>query len=427
MVTFVLFALGAWTLGLVLRIDALAYAAYLSLGVWAWSRWYAAGCARRLRVRRTYQDHAFLGEDVDVRIDVANLGRLRLPWVMLRESNPIALRGRGTLDEVVSVPGRGETQVRYQIRPNRRGRYRLGPLFATTGDLFGLAREYQSEHQSEHVTVYPRITALAKLGLPSRLPFGTVTAARPLFMHPARPVGIREYRAGDTLRQIHWKATAHSGALSVKTFEPAISLDTAILLDLHRGDYDRSGWLDRTEWAIEVAASAASHLIDHRQAVGLATNGVDPLRGDDDAARGYDPDSGRLVTSEALGRGHMPGRLLPRPGRSQLMSVLEILARVESSHTLEFAQWTPGACLGFGWGITLLAVVPHGDETVCHALHRLLRRGFNPILIVTEPVHFVPIQRRARSLGFRAYRATRRSDLDRISLGSPSAPVAQGR
>ena len=45
MVTFVLFALGAWTLGLVLRIDALAYAAYLSLGVWAWSRWYAAGCA----------------------------------------------------------------------------------------------------------------------------------------------------------------------------------------------------------------------------------------------------------------------------------------------------------------------------------------------------------------------------------------------
>ena len=205
--------------------------------------------------------------------------------------------------------------------------------------------------------MYPRIIALAKLGLPSRLPFGTVTAARPLFMDPARPVGIREYRAGDTLRQIHWKATAHSGALSVKTFEPAISLDTAILLDLHRGDYDRSGWLDRTEWAIEVAASAASHLIDHRQAVGLATNGVDPLRGDDDAARGYDPDSGRLVTSEALGRGHMPGRLLPRPGRSQLMSVLEILARVESSHTLEFAQWTPGACLGFGWGITLLAVV----------------------------------------------------------------------
>ena len=64
----------------------------------------------------------------------------------------------------------------------------------------------------------------------------------------------------------------------VKTFQPAISLDSMILLNLHSEDYSERFWRGATEWGIELAASFAAHLVERRQAVGLMTNGTDLLR-----------------------------------------------------------------------------------------------------------------------------------------------------
>jgi uncharacterized protein (DUF58 family) len=283
----------------------------------------------------------------------------------------------------------------------------------SSGDLFGFLHERQRQHAPDFITVYPRITALAELGLPSRLPFGTIASRQRMFEDPTRPAGVRDFRSGDSLRRINWKVSGHTRSLMVKTFQPAVSLDTVILLNLHRGDYHEKHWSGAVEWGIEVAASLAAHLIDRRQAVGLITNGVDPLREVAPGAAEDEQEAARLRALHGLGEYGMPPPIHPHPGRGQLMKILEGLARVDAGDTVPFAQWAAPACRSLGWGITVLAITATADEAACNTLHRLVRTGFNPILFVIEPrQRFQAIQQRARRLGFSAYRVAERHGLD---------------
>jgi uncharacterized protein (DUF58 family) len=351
-----------------------------------------------------------------VTVRLANTGRLPLPWIRLDESIPLRLRGGEPPRRVVTLGGRETTEFVYHILARRRGYYRIGPLTIGAGDQFGFG-ENSAGLPADYLTVYPRIIPLSRLGLPSRLPFGTVQSRQRLFEDPARPAGIRDYRSGDSLRHINWKVSAHTERLAVKTFQPAISLETALLLNLDVRDYERRERFTGPEWAIEVAASLAAHLVEGRQPVGLITNGADPLRpaeGQGDTLLAFDEESGRLLMRRpAEGRlANLPAPIPPRPGRAHLRKVLELLARVEAAESVTFTSFAPAACAQLSWGVTVLAVSPRGDEPTCRMLHRLLRAGYNPVLIVIQPVpDFGQVQERARRLGFRAFYVPEQRDL----------------
>jgi uncharacterized protein (DUF58 family) len=320
------------------------------------------------------------------------------------------LRGSEATSHVLSLSGKETAEITYHVYARRRGYYKLGPLHIMTGDLFGLYRERQGQVPASYFTVYPRIVPLSQLGLPSRLPFGTIASQQRLFADPARPLGVRDYQSGDSLRQINWKASAHTRHLLVRTFQPAISLETAVLLNLNQEEYQRRTRLDTVEWAIEVAASLAAHLIEQRQAVGLITNGADPLQGAEEAD--FDEASGRLQSKKLAAETAAP--IPPRTGRNQLMRILERLARIEAIPTTPFVEWLPQACHSLSWGTTLLVVTTSSDEAICQALHRLVRIGLNPVLITVEPTaNFAQVRERAKQLGFAAYEVLREEDLDR--------------
>jgi hypothetical protein len=95
------------------------------------------------------------------------------------------------------------------------------------------------------------------------------------------------------------------------------------------------------------------------------------------------------------------------------MKILERLARIESDQTVPFDEWAASACLNLSWGVTILAITARGDEATCQTLHRLVRAGYNPILVTVEPdLDFGLVRERARRLGFRAFNVTRSSGLD---------------
>ncbi|MCP4419187.1 MAG: DUF58 domain-containing protein [Chloroflexi bacterium] len=399
-----------------LRVDFIFYVIYVSVGIYGWSRWVMPRAMKNIRSRRRFADHAFWGEMVPIRVELSNVGRLPIPWIQAHESVATQLKHGQPLHQVVSL-GRQETAVfQYKIIARRRGYYQLGPLRMTIGDLFNLRPELTAFLPADYLTVYPRLTPLTQLGLPSRLPFGTIASQQRLFEDPARPMGIREFRSGDSMRQINWKASAHTRQLMVKTFQPAISLKTAVLLNLHTPDYQANNRLDMAEWAIEVAASLAAHLVKQRQGVGLITNGIDPLVS---PRHGFDETTGRLLRPKASEirsqpQVFMPPAIAPRNGRPHLIKILERLARIEAAETVSFTQWATTACLHLNWGVTILAITPSGGEAVCQSLHRLVRAGLNPILITVEPDHnFGLVRQRARRLGFAAYNVAQPADLDR--------------
>lgn len=409
-----------------LRVDFIFYILYVAAGIFLWSRWSTDRALRNVVASRDYRQRAFLGETVEIKLTLVNNSRLSIPWIQFSESVPPELRLESSVQQVVSLRGRQSRSFSYHVKGLQRGYYRIGPLRLTNGDLFGLATPRIGTLRPDYLTIYPRIIPLAQLGLTSRLPFGTIASRQRLFEDPARPMGVREFRSGDSLRQMNWKASAHTQKLLVRTFEPAISLETLLLLDLHNSSYERRDRHYSIEWAIVTAASLATHLINQRQAVGLSSNGIDPLRLREES-REYDEITGRLLyessdTAESTRR-YMSTPLETRTGRPHLMKILEILARVESRDTVAFTDWAPQACATLNWGITVVAITAQGDAATCNTLHRLVRSGFNPILIAIEPsANFGHVRERARRLGFQAFNVNDRRDLASWQRPVPAIP-----
>ena len=396
-------------------VDFIFYILYVAAGVFAWSWWRGGRTLQRIEASRTYQKRAFLGEEVEVKLALTNTSRLSVPWVEIHESVPPELRLKSPVHQVANLRGRQSVSFSYRVKGLQRGYYRLGPLQLTSGDLFGLAKPQAGVLRSDFLTIYPRIIPLTQLGLPSRLPFGTIASRQRLFEDPARPMGAREFRSGDSLRQMNWKASARNQKMLVRTFEPAISLETAILLDMNAAAYERRNRYDSIEWGIVTSASLATHLVNQRQAVGLYTNGIDPLRLQEEA-RVFDEATGRLLFESAQASSDlsrfMPAAIKARAGRPHLMKVLELLARLYSRDSIPFAEWAPAACVSLSWGVTIIAITAQGDPQTCNTLHHLSRNGFNPILIAVEPdANFGQVRERARRLGFRAYHINDRRDL----------------
>lgn len=377
-------------IAVLLRLDFAFYLVYVVAGTYVLARWWTGRNLRGVQIRRHFPDHVFLGERVPVEIEIVNTQHWPVPWLHLAESVPANLAVGQTLRWAVALGPRERLRVRYELSGRQRGYYLIGPAQVVTGDLFGFAEKRGQADQADYLTVYPRVIPLTRLGLASRAPYGTIKSRQPVFADPTRVIGKRDYVAGDPLRSIDWKGSAHAGVLQVKKYEPAVSLTSVIYLNLNTAEYTRQLRGQASEWAIVVAASLAEYLVSQRQAVGLACNGTDPLLG----------------TAQWI--------IPARPGRSHLMKLLERLARVQAAETIPFVNWLPSATVGLAWGTTVLVITPVGDEATCYALHRLARAGLNPVLVVVEPHgQFGVVRERARRLGLSAHLVADEHDLKR--------------
>jgi uncharacterized protein (DUF58 family) len=418
-----------FVLAFTLRVDFIYYVFYVCLGLYVAGQFLTPRIVRGLRLSRVFNQNAYLGDQVDVQVTISNKSWLPIPWLRADESVPPVLRIGTGANHAMSFRSRESKTITYKVKAMKRGYYRLGPLLVSAGDFFGI-REINNRLPADYLTVFPRIIRLSHLGLPSRLPYGTIPSRHRLFEDPARPIGIRDYRSGDSMRHINWKVSAHQDNLLVRTFEPVKSLESLILLNLNLNDYSRQIRYDGPEWAIVVAASIAAHLNSRRQSVGLTTNGLDPLNVSKVDAKDFDQETGRLRLSSLDGKGgsvndqeqrSAGSRLITipsKPGREHLMKILERLARIELREGTSFADWVPRACAHLSWGITILAISPTSDERTCGVLHQLVRAGYNPVLILVDPyVDFRVVRNRAHSLGFQAFQMGREQDL--VSWRSP--------
>ncbi|MDX9991238.1 MAG: DUF58 domain-containing protein [Anaerolineales bacterium] len=363
---------------------------YLLVGAFSLGSWWSRRALQQIEARRELDSHAFLGQTIKISLKVRNNGLIPAAWVALYESRPLALGGIKPFQRVTGFGPRQESSFEYTLEARKRGYYPVGPLILSSGDLFGLSERLEKQIPPQFITVYPKIVALARVGIPSRSPQGTLRHHQPLFEDPTRVFGKRAYVAGDSLRRVDWKATAQTGRMQVKLFEPSISLETLIFLNLNAEDYNFHGRIDSTELGIVIAASLASWVIERRQSAGLRINGRDPLAAD--------------------GR---PQPLPPRKGKSHLMRMLEVLARVETTSESPLAPLIQRERLLQPWGTTLLVITGQVQQDLLNELHQARRSGQNALLILAGSVsHVREIQQRAAFFGVASVSIAKESDLD---------------
>src|SRR4029079_14826231 len=133
---------------------------------------------------------------------------------------------------------------------NRRGYYQIGPLVLETGDVFGLHRRYKVATEPHFLLVYPQVQPLEGYDVSSRRPIGEVRMSYRLFEDPTRISGVRPYERGDPLNRIHWKATARTGSLHSKTYEPSTVAGATIVMAFHQASHSPQHEPFRSELAV---------------------------------------------------------------------------------------------------------------------------------------------------------------------------------
>ncbi len=334
---------------------------YLILGTYLLGRWWTQQSLKSLRVHRLFADHVFPGENVPVQITLNNRSWLPAVWMSIRDLHPIDLSEIKVFKQVISLPGRKTMQLHYQLKATRRGFYAVGPMSIETGDLFGWVDQAFSEYRPDYLTVYPRVIPLKRPDLPSHSPLGALRHKQPIFEDPTRPVGKRDYMRGDAIRRVDWKASAATGKLQVKLFEPSIDMEMMLFLNLNTDEYHAKSRFDGPELGIVTAASLSNWAVQNRQAVGLVTNGIDPLN-----------TTGEIRPIE------------PRKTQAHLMRILEALARVklQTNRRIGIREMVRTYRHSLSWGTTLVVISGSANEEILRELILARQAGMKPILIV---------------------------------------------
>jgi uncharacterized repeat protein (TIGR01451 family) len=387
-------------LALIFDLGLLAYAMYALIGVMLVSRYLARAWSERLKAERECNKlTANIGENVAVVVTITNEGSLPIAWLLVEDMlprhaliyDPPSLRVQGRRLQLAMFRRRGQQTMLYQLQCNRRGYYQIGPLVLETGDLFGLHRRYRVASEPHFLLVYPRVEPLQGFDVASRRPIGEVRMSYRLFEDPTRMAGVRRYEAGDPLNRIHWRATARTGMLHSKIYEPSTVAGATLLLDFHNSSFEARHEPYRSELAVTAAASLANGVFQMGQQIGLVTNARDAA--DRVRQEGWDFDiRSRRAAQASATMLASSDRLRPlvvdtRRGADQLMRILEVLGRAEMTDGLDLAHLVLETASRLPRDATVLAILTTVTAEIAVALGNLRRRGFavTAIVNVFEP------------------------------------------
>ncbi|HXR43454.1 MAG TPA: DUF58 domain-containing protein, partial [Pseudolysinimonas sp.] len=119
---------------------------------------------------------------------------------------------------VGSMPRRTRS-VSYELHPPRRGVYAVGPLVVELHDPFGMATSVLAIGQADQLVVVPTVFDLPTGGPTLADGEGAAQLVQRRVTGNDDDLTTREYRPGDALRRVHWRASARHGELMVRQEE----------------------------------------------------------------------------------------------------------------------------------------------------------------------------------------------------------------
>jgi uncharacterized protein (DUF58 family) len=252
--------------------------------------------------------------------------------------------------------------------------------------LFGLHRRFRVDTAPHFLLVYPQVVPLSGYELASRRPIGEIRMQHRLYEDPTRIAGVRRYEAGDPLNRVHWRATARTGVLHSKVYEPSTIAGATILLEFHQASYAAKDEPVRSELAITAAASLANAVYEMGQQIGLISNGRDAADRIRQEGWGYDLHS-RDAARKAAGMLEKSDRLQPLVvatdrGPENLMQIMQALARAELTDGFEFSQLVVETMSRMPRDSTVVAILPVASPAAILALQMLHRRGYAVTVIL---------------------------------------------
>jgi len=246
--------------------------------------------ALRLRLRppvtvvRRLPGRFALGEPSDVRLTIGN--------PLSKEQHVEIFDGVPSGAEAGAMPWSGvlpagrEIRVIHPVSVPQRGEVHFSPVQVLVRSDWGYWKRFSRHGQSEPVKVYPNyepVVRFALLGMQHReSPMGIVRRSRPGSSREFHQ--LREYREGDSLAQVDWKATSRKQALISRAYQEQRNQTVIFLVDTGRRMRAMDGDLPQFDHCLNAMLLVAHVALRQGDQVGVQSFGgtkrwLPPLKG----------------------------------------------------------------------------------------------------------------------------------------------------
>lgn len=255
------------------------------------------GAIRQIRVHRENVPGAFAGKPVSIRYDIRNVGRWIPVWMVRVEDHVVAQTVAQTLPQIIplanqvtdqsaqaeaaarpislvggvgNVPADQTRSVSITCRFSQRGRYKLGPIVASTTFPFSLIScERLTAQSADEFYVYPPLIELRR-GWKALLPprrGGDGHRSTAGTNHDGDFFGLRPWQSGDQVKHIHWRTTARINQPAVRQFEQRNRHQICVIVDMITIRNPRNQ--DATERVLQLATTLLRELATQTRGVAL--------------------------------------------------------------------------------------------------------------------------------------------------------------
>lgn len=347
--------------GLIFRIYPLSGFAFMLALLSLVAHWWNQRSLHGVRLfRGLIYKRGFPGEELSLTIEVENRKFLPIPWLRIQDPIPLAicpadesaytlshLPDLGMLISLFSLRWFERDRRTYELLLRQRGVYRLGPARLESGDLLGIFDHQNEDEQTDTITVFPDPIPLNTLRLVADDPFGDQHARRRLYEDPNLPMGVRDYLPEDDFRRIHWPATAHTGSMQVKVFQPVSAKVLVVCLNVSTMPYYWEGTHPALlEYLVGVTTSLVQQGLADGYRVGLVSNG-------------------------SLAHADQPFRIPPGRSPKQLTQLLTVLAGVTPFTSAPFEHFLLSEVPKLPYGASLLIVTGLFSPILAETMIRL--------------------------------------------------------
>lgn len=339
--------LGAiFLIGMIFKIYPLAGFALMLLLISGLAMWWNQRSLKEVKYsRQLIYKRGFPEETLQLTVELANRKFLPVPWMRVQDPIPMAicpsdpnayslthLPDQGLLVTLFSLRWFERDRRVYNLLLRQRGVFRLGPAQLESGDILGLFQKNVEDQRLDTIIVFPEPLPIRSLMFPADDPFGDQQARRRLYEDPNLPMGVRDYLPEDDFRRIHWPATAHTGAMQVKVYQPVASKVMVVCLNVSTLPHYWEGTRpDLLEHLVGVCAGLVQQGLADGYKVGLISNG-------------------------SLAHADQPFRVPPGRSPKQLTQLLAVLAGVTPFTSAPFERFLIREVPRLPYGASLLIV-----------------------------------------------------------------------
>jgi len=325
--------------------------------------------------REFNRSSAYVGDTIEIVEVIANRKPLPVIWLRMESTIDASLQFHGVTGIDIDQGERSQhhksfftlfpyrrIRRRHQVRCMKRGIYRLESVVMTAGDLLGIRTQSRKINLQAELIVYPAIIPMQEVPLPSHNWQGDISVRRWIVDDPFIISGVRDYRYGDGMNQISWKATARTGQIQVYQRDFTADHRLVVLLNV---EVTEAMWDIVTDEAlIEKGIAYAATIITNAISLGMT------------AGFGHN--------AHSLERTAATIRIPSHGGNEHLMTILGAMSRLQMKRKIAFHSMLEEELADSSEKNDYIIISTHMTPVMADYMDRLAAKGHSVQLLSLE-------------------------------------------